>query len=269
MKILKPSLIVLNYDSSILIFVLYEIWHILLALLLIYFEYKRMFLCWNFNRGINIWLWHPISFLPIQVTIQTTDEKLGRMVTRVVLPRVVMHARYHYGVSNYFQKVVVFLPENNLHVRWKKERLTWWVSFMFYKVHWWLVCHDQAFSENFTGLELEDGGGRGTSGIFFFQIQYYYYMQKDPTKSVLLSYLVFSFSYFHTWHRHMRLPSGDGNGLGEMDNLHWPTPIGMGFDNGFGIFGRVGAYRFKTKSGFGEFRRWWTYLDIHQWKYHL
>lgn len=23
----------------------------------------------------------------------------------------------------------------------------------------------QAFSENFTGLELEDGGGRGTSGI--------------------------------------------------------------------------------------------------------
>ena len=27
------------------------------------------------------------------------DEKLGRMVTRVVLPRVIMHARYHYGVS--------------------------------------------------------------------------------------------------------------------------------------------------------------------------
>ena len=24
----------------------------------------------------------------------------------------------------------------------------------------------QAFSENFTGLELEDGGGRGTSGYF-------------------------------------------------------------------------------------------------------
>nr|XP_043617786.1 leishmanolysin-like [Erigeron canadensis] len=54
----------------------------------------------------------------IQVTRQTMDEKLGRMVTRVVLPRVVMHSRYHYG----------------------------------------------AFSENFTGLELEDGGGRGTSG---------------------------------------------------------------------------------------------------------
>ncbi|XP_042409790.1 leishmanolysin-like peptidase [Zingiber officinale] len=53
-----------------------------------------------------------------QVTVQVMDEKLGRMVTRVVLPRVVMHARYHYG----------------------------------------------AFSENFTGLELEDGGGRGTSG---------------------------------------------------------------------------------------------------------
>ncbi|KAF6149671.1 hypothetical protein GIB67_017404 [Kingdonia uniflora] len=53
-----------------------------------------------------------------QVTLQSMDEKLGRMVTRVVLPRVVMHSRYHYG----------------------------------------------AFSENFTGLELEDGGGRGTSG---------------------------------------------------------------------------------------------------------
>lgn len=25
----------------------------------------------------------------------------------------------------------------------------------------------QAFSENFTGLELEDGGGRGTSGLHF------------------------------------------------------------------------------------------------------
>ncbi|XP_061968760.1 uncharacterized protein LOC133692091 isoform X2 [Populus nigra] len=53
-----------------------------------------------------------------QVTEQLMDEKLGRMVTRVVLPRVVMHSRNHYG----------------------------------------------AFSENLTGLELEDGGGRGTSG---------------------------------------------------------------------------------------------------------
>lgn len=53
-----------------------------------------------------------------KVTQQVMDEKLGRIVTRVVLPRVVMHSRYHYG----------------------------------------------AFSENFTGLELEDGGGRGTSG---------------------------------------------------------------------------------------------------------
>ncbi|XP_024039919.1 uncharacterized protein LOC18041730 isoform X1 [Citrus clementina] len=53
-----------------------------------------------------------------QVIQQVMDEKLGRMVTRVVLPHVVMHSRYHYG----------------------------------------------AFSENFTGLELEDGGGRGTSG---------------------------------------------------------------------------------------------------------
>ncbi|KAL1353747.1 uncharacterized protein [Arachis hypogaea] len=53
-----------------------------------------------------------------QVTEQIMDEKIGRMVTRVVLPRVVMHSRHHYG----------------------------------------------AFSGNFTGLELEDGGGRGTSG---------------------------------------------------------------------------------------------------------
>ncbi|KAE8718167.1 Metalloendopeptidase / zinc ion binding protein isoform 3 [Hibiscus syriacus] len=53
-----------------------------------------------------------------KVTEQIMDEKLGRMVTRVVLPRVVMHSRNHYG----------------------------------------------AFSETFTGLELEDGGGRGTSG---------------------------------------------------------------------------------------------------------
>ncbi|XP_019458050.1 PREDICTED: uncharacterized protein LOC109358336 [Lupinus angustifolius] len=53
-----------------------------------------------------------------QVTEQVMDEKIGRMVTRVVLPRVVMHSRYHYA----------------------------------------------AFSGNFSGLELEDGGGRGTSG---------------------------------------------------------------------------------------------------------
>ncbi|XP_078435512.1 metalloendopeptidase / zinc ion binding protein [Wolffia australiana] len=53
-----------------------------------------------------------------QVTVQTYDERLGRPVTRVVLPRVIMHSRHHYGV----------------------------------------------YSENFTGLELEDGGGRGTSG---------------------------------------------------------------------------------------------------------
>ncbi|KAJ4815085.1 Leishmanolysin-like peptidase [Rhynchospora pubera] len=53
-----------------------------------------------------------------EVTVQSMDEKLGRMVTRVVLPRVIMHSRHHYG----------------------------------------------AYSDNFTGLELEDGGGRGTSG---------------------------------------------------------------------------------------------------------
>jgi hypothetical protein len=35
----------------------------------------------------------------VQVTVQSMDEKLGRMVTRVVLPRVIMHSRHHYGVS--------------------------------------------------------------------------------------------------------------------------------------------------------------------------
>eukprot|EP01018_Ginkgo_biloba_P018495 Gb_23702 [translate_table: standard] len=53
-----------------------------------------------------------------QVVTQSLDTKLGRMVTRVVLPRVVMHSRLHYG----------------------------------------------AFSKEFSGLELEDGGGRGTAG---------------------------------------------------------------------------------------------------------
>lgn len=59
----------------------------------------------------------------MQVTIQSMDEKLGRTVTRVVLPRVVMRARYHYGVSNY-QKHVGFLPENDKHVREKKVYLS-------------------------------------------------------------------------------------------------------------------------------------------------
>lgn len=129
---------------------------------------QKMFLRWNFSLGVNMQLWHLFSFLHMQVTIQSMDEKLGRTVTRVVLPRVVMRARYHYGVSNY-QKHVGFLPENDKHLREKKGLLEW--VFMFCKVHWWLICYAQAFSENFTGLELEDGGGRGTSGIFLFQIQ--------------------------------------------------------------------------------------------------
>lgn len=37
-----------------------------------------------------------------QVTEQVLDDRLGRTVTRVVLPRVVMHSRYHYGVSALF-----------------------------------------------------------------------------------------------------------------------------------------------------------------------
>lgn len=35
-----------------------------------------------------------------EVVTQEFDSKLGRMVTRVVLPRVVMHSRQHYGVCN-------------------------------------------------------------------------------------------------------------------------------------------------------------------------
>lgn len=53
-----------------------------------------------------------------KVLSQSFNSKLGRMVTRIVLPRVVMYARQHYG----------------------------------------------AYSKDFTGLELEDGGGRGTAG---------------------------------------------------------------------------------------------------------
>ncbi|KAG6483476.1 hypothetical protein ZIOFF_060124 [Zingiber officinale] len=53
-----------------------------------------------------------------EVTMQVMDEKFGCAIARIVLPRLVMHTRYHYG----------------------------------------------AFFENFTGLELEDGGGCTTSG---------------------------------------------------------------------------------------------------------
>jgi leishmanolysin len=35
-----------------------------------------------------------------EVVAQEFDSKLGRMVTRVVLPRVIMHSRQHYGVCN-------------------------------------------------------------------------------------------------------------------------------------------------------------------------
>ncbi|XP_024524216.1 uncharacterized protein LOC112344166 isoform X1 [Selaginella moellendorffii] len=53
-----------------------------------------------------------------EVVVQSYDSKLQRAVTRVVLPRVVMHSRQHYG----------------------------------------------AYSTEIGGLELEDGGGRGTAG---------------------------------------------------------------------------------------------------------
>lgn len=48
-----------------------------------------------------------------QVIEQTVDEKLGRTVTRVVLPRVVMHSRYHYGVlTTYYAQHLFFFPLN-------------------------------------------------------------------------------------------------------------------------------------------------------------
>ena len=34
----------------------------------------------------------------MQVVDQVYDANLGRMATRVVLPRVIMHSRQHYGV---------------------------------------------------------------------------------------------------------------------------------------------------------------------------
>lgn len=42
----------------------------------------------------------------------------------------------------------------------------------------------QAFSENFTGLELEDGGGRGTSGINF--VSYILFSDLFPPNEFLL-----------------------------------------------------------------------------------
>lgn len=40
------------------------------------------------------------------------DEKLGRMVTRVVLPRVVMHSRFHYGVMRNLPSSAQFWHNN-------------------------------------------------------------------------------------------------------------------------------------------------------------
>jgi hypothetical protein len=39
-----------------------------------------------------------VLYVSMQVVQQVHDLKLGRMVTRVVLPRVIMHSRQHYGV---------------------------------------------------------------------------------------------------------------------------------------------------------------------------
>ena len=107
------------------------------------------------------------------------DEKLGRMVTRIVLPRVVMHSRYHYGVLDCFLILLTIffaypksvcmrscplnLPDVcDLEFPLSREAL----SLM--DIHW------QAFSDNFTGLELEDGGGRGTSGCLSFSVIFYF-----------------------------------------------------------------------------------------------
>lgn len=80
--------------------------------------------------------------MELKVTEQVMDEKLGRMVNRVVLPRVVMHSRYHYA----------------------------------------------AYSGNFTGLELEDGGGRGTSGlsfIMFFTCLFFFFLSCQTMAAIV------------------------------------------------------------------------------------
>lgn len=41
----------------------------------------------------------------VQVVLQEHDANLGRMVTRVVLPRVIMHSRQHYGVRPLVKKL--------------------------------------------------------------------------------------------------------------------------------------------------------------------
>lgn len=98
-------------------------------------------------------------FTSLQVTEQVMDEKIGRTVTRVVLPRVVMHSRHHYAVflleHLLYNSSVIFFHFHIDHVL--RQKPTNDCSM----VKW------QAFSGNFTGLELEDGGGRGTSGFYF------------------------------------------------------------------------------------------------------
>jgi len=82
------------------------------------------------------------------------DEKLGRMVTRVVLPRVVMHSRYHYAVFSWEQPI-------------QNTSIFFFTVFSCKRIqHMTEVTCLQAFSGNFSGLELEDGGGRGTSGLY-------------------------------------------------------------------------------------------------------
>lgn len=93
------------------------------------------------------------------------DEKIGRAVTRVVLPRVVMHSRHHYAVFPREIFCMISLSVFNLHIcsvlNQKLQFKEWLMSDLL-----------QAFSGNFTGLELEDGGESGTSGFNFITFLY-------------------------------------------------------------------------------------------------
>lgn len=161
---------------------------------------------WHENISINLFFIYGINiapfsfFLPskfdftstyvfhllLQVTQQVMDEKLGRVVTRVVLPNVVMHSRYHYGVifSPYNQCYISFLWEAYIESLFclRLMALNFWKS----TIYWW-VLYWQAFSENFTGLELEDGGGRGTSG-FSFSCSFIIFLSVLPSELCLIRF---------------------------------------------------------------------------------
>ena len=57
------------------------------------------------------------------------------------------------------------------------------------------MCSMQTFSANFTGLELEDGGGRGTSG-WLYTLFYSSYNLLVTCQDVTIVYMNFCFSFY-------------------------------------------------------------------------